>query len=57
MSHTTKQILNNPEIFLDDLTNSTEHILDIEFDARFEEWKARGSDKQVRASSLGTCIQ
>ena len=57
MSQTTKQILTNPESFIDNLNDCTEQILDIEFDARFEEWKARGSDKQVRASSLGTCIR
>ena len=39
MSQTTKQILTNPESFIDNLNDCTEQILDIEFDARFEEWK------------------
>ena len=57
MGNTIKQLIKNPDAFYEDLDSAVNEILDIEFDARFEEWKARGTDTQVRASSLGTCIR
>jgi len=57
MGNTIKSLIKNPDAFYEDLDAGVNQILDIEFDARFEEWKARGTDTQVRASSLGTCIR
>ena len=59
MSYTVKQLMSDPELFMDSLADSTEDVLDEEFALRFEEWKARsvGKDHLVRSSSLGTCIR
>jgi hypothetical protein len=59
MSYTVKQLMTDPELFLEALHDSTESVLDDEFALRFEEWKARGvgKDNLVRSSSLGTCIR
>lgn len=59
MSYTVKQLMSDPELFMDSLADSTENVLDEEFALRFEEWKARGvgKDHLVRSSSLGTCIR
>ena len=54
---TVKQLMTDPELFLDELDIATEATLDHEFDLRFEEWKARGSSNLIRSSSLGTCIR
>tara|TARA_R100001015_G_C4621750_1_gene179017 strand:- start:1152 stop:1976 length:825 start_codon:yes stop_codon:yes gene_type:complete len=59
MSYTVKQLMTDPELFLEALHDSTESVLDEEFALRFEEWKARGEGRKhlVRSSSLGTCIR
>ena len=59
MGFTIKQLLADPELFLTSLDTCTETVLDNEFAARFDEWKARGEGKGhlVRSSSLGTCIR
>ncbi len=59
MSYTVKQLISAQELFLESLEAGTEEVLDEEFDARFEEWKARGEgkDHMIRSSSLGQCIR
>jgi hypothetical protein len=59
MGVTVRKMVTDPGEFIKALEEGTEVVLDEEFDARFEEWKARGvgKDHMVRSSSLGQCIR
>ena len=52
-----KDLIYDPEYFLETLEQSCSDEITQYMDARTEEWKARGKDKAIRSSSLGTCIR
>ncbi len=52
-----KNLIYDPEAFLITLEEATKEHIGEYMDNRTAEWKARGKDKAVRSSSLGTCIR
>lgn len=52
-----KDLIYDPEHFLETLEQACSDEISNYMDARTEEWKARGKDKAIRSSSLGTCIR
>ena len=52
-----KDLIYDPEHFLETLEQACSDEISTYMDARTEEWKARGKDKAIRSSSLGTCIR